>query len=292
MGVWENRGSSIAKALPGGGTAAPGTPAPGLILPGRPAAGRTTLGQNKLGQTKPGISEPGRQQPEKTGSARKRHRIPRFVRRGLALLFVLALIGGGALSLALINYTIRFPDPMSLRKSDATPVVRVLARDGSVLAERGQNYQFVPLDLLPQHVIEAVVATEDRRFFDHRGLDPIGLLRASLANLRAGRYVQGGSTLSQQLAKNLFLSSERTLGRKFEELLLAIWLEVRLPKQDILELYLNRVYFGGGAYGIEAAARRYFDKPARALTLAEAAVLAGVLKAPSKYSPTSSPVLT
>ena len=227
--------------------------------------------------------------PEKTPA--KRRRIPRFVRRCLAGFAVLAFLGGVALSMMLVNYTMRFPDPMSLRKSDATPVVRVLARDGSVLAERGQNYQFVPLDLLPHHAIDAVIATEDRRFFDHRGIDPIGLLRAMFTNLRAGRYVQGGSTLSQQLAKNLFLSSERTMGRKFEELMLAIWLEVRLPKQDILELYLNRVYFGGGAYGIEAASRRYFDKSARSLTLAESAVLAGLLKAPSKYSPNTSPGL-
>ncbi len=245
--------------------------------------GSTASGQPQgVGAASPVVS-PKRRPP--------RRRMPRFVRRALAAAAVLTLLAGAALSMLLINYTIRFPDPMSLRKNDATPIVRVLARDGSVLAERGQNYQFLPLDLLPHHVIEAVVATEDRRFFDHRGLDPIGLFRAMFANLRAGRYVQGGSTLSQQLAKNLFLSSERTMGRKFEELMLAIWLEVRLPKQDILELYLNRVYFGGGAYGIEAAARRYFAKSARSLTLAEAAVLAGLLKAPSKYSPNSSPGL-
>ncbi len=201
------------------------------------------------------------------------------------------LIGSIALSLALIYYTVRFPDPIALRQRDSAPIVRVLAADGSALAERGEAYDFIPFDLLPRHVIDAVLAIEDRRFFEHHGLDPVGLLRAMFANLRAGRYAQGGSTLTQQLAKNLFLTSERSLRRKIEELMLAVWLEVRLTKQDILELYLNRVYFGSGAYGIEAAAQRYFAKSARNLALGEAAVIAGLLKAPSKYSPASSPTL-
>lgn len=205
----------------------------------------------------------------------------------LAVLLTLTIL----VAAVLIHYTIRFPDPMALRKRDGAPIVRILARDGAPLAERGQGGGFIPLDLMPRHLIDAVVATEDRRFFEHRGLDPMGLVRAMFANLRAGRYAQGGSTVTQQLAKNLFLSSERTMGRKAEELLLALWLEVRLSKQDILELYLNRVYFGGGAYGVEAASRRYFDKGARKLTLSEAAVLAGLLKAPSKYSPSASPGL-
>ncbi len=219
------------------------------------------------------------------------HRLP-FKWRALLLVAALGTISTGAIvAAAFVHYTIRFPDPMAIRRDSSTPVVRVLARDGSVLSERGQAHAFVPLDLLPRHVVDAVVATEDRRFFEHVGLDPMGILRAVFANIRAGRTVQGGSTLSQQLAKNLFLSPDRTFGRKAEELLLALWLEMRLPKTDILELYLNRVYFGGGAYGIEAAARRYFDKPASQLKLSEAAVLAGLLKAPTKYSPHASPGL-
>lgn len=202
-----------------------------------------------------------------------------------------SLLAAITLSVAFIHYTIRFPDPSALRRKEAAPVVRLLARDGSVLAERGQPYGFVPLEMMPRHLIDAVVATEDRRFFDHIGLDFAGFARAIFANIRAGRYAQGGSTLTQQLAKNLFLTSQRTLGRKLEELVLALWLEVRLSKRDIIELYLNRVYFGGGAYGVEAASRRFFDKGASALTVAEAAVLAGLLKAPSKYSPVSSPGL-
>jgi penicillin-binding protein 1A len=195
------------------------------------------------------------------------------------------------LAAVFVYYTTLIPNPMALRHKERIPVIRILARDGSVLAERGSADEYVPIDLLPQHLIDAVIATEDRRFFEHRGLDPASLLRALFANLRAGRFVQGGSTLTQQLAKNLFLSSERTISRKLEESVLALWLEFRLNKRDILELYLNRVYFGGGAFGVEAAARRYFNKSAQAATLSEAAVLAGLLKAPSKFSPTWNPVI-
>jgi len=201
----------------------------------------------------------------------------------LASILLLGLVG------LFIHYTIVFPDPLSVRGKERAPVVRILARDGAVLAERGAAYEYMPFDLLPAHVTNAVVAIEDRRFFEHWGLDPIGLVRAAFVNLRAGRFAQGGSTLTQQLAKNLFLTPERTIMRKIEELGLALWLEVRLSKEDILELYLNRVYFGGGAYGIEAAAQRYFEKSARELNLVESALVAGLLKAPSKYSPVSSP---
>ena len=186
-------------------------------------------------------------------------------------------------------YTVSIPDPMALRQKDRAPVVRVLARDGSLLSERGGDGAYVPIDLLPRHLIDAVIATEDRRFFKHWGLDPTGMMRAAFTNLRAGRVAQGGSTLTQQLAKNLFLGSERTYARKLEELVLALWLEVRLGKRNILELYLNRVYFGAGAYGVETASQRFFAKSAREVTLVEAAVLAGLLKAPSRYSPAFNP---
>lgn len=189
----------------------------------------------------------------------------------------------------LVYYTIKFPDPMAVQ-ANKTPTIRILARDGGLLAERGSKHPYIPIDLLPGHVVDAVVAIEDRRFYEHYGIDASGLMRAAFANLRAGRYAQGGSTLTQQLAKNLYLSSERTLMRKLEELTLAIWLELRLDKHDILELYLNQVYFGSGAYGIEAAAQRHFGKSASALSLVEGAVLAGLLKAPSRYSPSSDPV--
>ena len=194
-----------------------------------------------------------------------------------------------AMAGAFVYYTAVIPNPMVLRHKERTPVVRVLARDGSLLAERGSAEAYAPIDLLPRHLLDAVVATEDRRFFEHWGLDPSGLARAAFTNLRAGRVAQGGSTITQQLAKNLFLSSERTLARKVEEVVLALWLELRLGKRNILELYLNRVYFGAGAWGVETAAQRFFGKSARQVTVAEAAVLAGLLKAPSKFSPAWNP---
>jgi penicillin-binding protein 1A len=196
-----------------------------------------------------------------------------------------------AMAGAFVYYTATIPDPAAMRHKQRAPVVRILARDGALLAERGGAAPFVPVDLLPRHLIDAVLATEDRRFFRHRGVDPSGLGRAILANVRARRMVQGGSTITQQLAKNVFLTSERTLARKLQELVLALWLEMRLGKPEILELYLNRVYFGGGAYGVEAAAQRFFGKSAKDVSLAEATVLAGLLKAPSRYSPAWNPTL-
>src|SRR5262249_18307322 len=144
-----------------------------------------------------------------------------------------------------------------------------------------------PLHLkdMPKYLPQAVIATEDRRFYSHFGIDPLGLARAVFANLRAGHVVQGGSTITQQLAKNLFLTPDRTLARKIQESLLALWLEHKFSKNQILEIYLNRVYLGAGTYGVDAAAHRYFDKSAREVNLYEAAVIAGLLKAPSRFSP-------
>jgi penicillin-binding protein 1A len=197
-----------------------------------------------------------------------------------------AVLGTGLLMLTfafmMVYYTVVFPDPLALRTSGHAPLIRILARDGSVLAERGSPHAYIPLADMAKALPAAVVATEDRRFFDHYGIDPAGVLRAMFANLRAGRFAQGGSTLTQQLAKNLFLTQDRTLSRKIAELGLALWLEIRLTKPEILELYLNQVYFGGGAYGVEAASERYFQKHASELTIPEAALIAGLLKAPSK----------
>lgn len=166
------------------------------------------------------------------------------------------------------------------------PGMMILAADGTVVAERGAFFgDEARLSELPSYVPNAVIAIEDRRFRDHFGIDPIGLARAMYANYRAGRVVQGGSTLTQQLAKNLFLKPEKTLERKFYEAVLALWLESKYSKDEILQLYLNRVYFGAGAIGIEKAAKKYFGKSARELSLGEAATLAGLLRAPSKYNP-------
>lgn len=167
------------------------------------------------------------------------------------------------------------------------PAVAVTADDGTVLARYGALYgAHTPLDAVAPVFVDAVLATEDRRFFQHFGIDPIGVARALAVNIWAGRIVQGGSSITQQLAKNLFLTPDQTLRRKIQEALLALWLEVQLDKRDILELYLNRVYFGAGAYGVGAAAVRYFGKPPAALDLAESAMLAGLLKAPSRWAPT------
>ncbi len=222
------------------------------------------------------------------GRVRRRGWPLRFFVRSAMFLTTLAAI---LIATAFVRYTIRFPDPSALRQREQAPVVRVLARDGTLLAERGNAARPVPLSELPPHVVHAVVAIEDRRFFSHIGVDIRGFARAMLANLRAARYAQGGSTLTQQLAKNLFLTSDRTMERKLEEIVLALWLELRLGKPGIMELYLNRVYFGAGVYGIEAAAQRYFAKSARTLTVAEAAIIAGLLKAPSRLSPASRPEL-
>ncbi|MBS0252687.1 MAG: penicillin-binding protein 1A [Proteobacteria bacterium] len=204
-----------------------------------------------------------------------------------------AVLGTGLLMLTfafmMVYYTVVFPDPLALRVSGHAPLIRILARDGTVLAVRGAPHEYVPLDKMAKALPAAVVATEDRRFFDHYGVDPAGMLRAMFANMRAGRFAQGGSTLTQQLAKNLFLTQDRTMSRKIAELGLALWLEVRLTKSEILELYLNQVYFGSGAYGVEAASERYFNKPASELTIPQAAMIVGLLKAPSKYSPAASP---
>ncbi|CAN7436244.1 penicillin-binding protein 1A [Mesorhizobium amorphae] len=164
--------------------------------------------------------------------------------------------------------------------------VTFLDRYGNEIGQRGIiQRDSVPVDEMPDHVIKAVLATEDRRFFDHYGIDVLGLSRAIFENVRANSVVQGGSSITQQLAKNLFLSNERTLQRKIKEAFLSLWLEANLSKKEILQLYLDRAYMGGGTFGIEAAADFYFGKSVKDLNLAEAAMLAGLFKAPTKYAP-------
>jgi penicillin-binding protein 1A len=179
------------------------------------------------------------------------------------------------------------PPIESLEVPKRPPSVQIVALDGRVLANRGEmGGAAIPLHEMPAYLPKAFVAIEDRRFYHHYGVDPIGLVRAVLANALHRGVAQGGSTITQQLAKNLFLTPERTLTRKLQEAVLALWLEHKYSKGQILELYLNRVYFGAGAYGVEAAAQRYFGKSARNVTLAEAALLAGLVKSPSRLSPT------
>src|SRR5437868_1385084 len=171
-----------------------------------------------------------------------------------------------------------------LKKSELA--VTFLDRYGNEIGSRGiRHNDSIPLEEYPDHLIKAVLATEDRRFYEHFGIDIPGTARAVTANARAGGVVQGGSSISQQLAKNLFLSNERTLERKIKEAFLAFWLEARLSKNEILKLYLDRAYMGGGAFGIDAAAQYYFGKSARDVTISEGAMLAGLFKAPSRFSP-------
>src|SRR5712672_3540816 len=170
------------------------------------------------------------------------------------------------------------------------PTIEITGLDGSVLAQRGEMAGAnVSLKELPPYLPNAFIAVEDRRFYSHHGIDPIGIARAAVANLLHRSVSQGGSTLTQQLAKNLFLTQERTMQRKLQEVELALWLERKHSKSEILELYLNRVYFGSGAYGVEAAAQKYFGKAARHVTLSEAAMLAGLVKSPSRLAPNRNP---
>ena len=164
--------------------------------------------------------------------------------------------------------------------------VTFLDRYGNEIGKRGILYSdAVLLADVPDHMTNATLATEDRRFFYHFGIDIIGTARAMVENVRANDVVQGGSSITQQLAKNLFLSPERSLERKIKEAFLALWLEARLTKKEILKLYLDRSYMGGGAFGVEAAAQLYFNKSVRDVNLAEAAMLAGLFKAPSRFAP-------
>lgn len=175
---------------------------------------------------------------------------------------------------------------------DRPPNARIVAVDGEMIANRGvTGGAAMSLNDMSPYIPMAVIAIEDRRFKLHYGIDPLGLARAMGKNIEAGRFIQGGSTLTQQLAKNLFLKPQRTVKRKIQESILAVWLESRFSKDEILELYLNRVYFGSGAYGVDAASHRYFGKSARDVNLAEAAILAAVLKAPSRLSPARNPEL-
>lgn len=224
------------------------------------------------------------------GVAREPRRRRSLLSSFLRFAFTLAFVGGLGLA-AVFGYVWFTLDKQGLLKiPEREPGIMILASDGSVLAEQGSfNGDAMRLADLPDYVPNAFIAIEDRRFRSHYGVDPIGLLRAVYTNYRSGRVVQGGSTLTQQLAKNLFLTPDRTIERKLQEVVLAVWLEHQFTKDEILQLYLNRVYFGAGATGLEKAARVYYQKSAAELSLAEAATLAGVVKAPSAANPISNP---
>ncbi len=200
---------------------------------------------------------------------------------------MLAVLSAVTLYFVIHHFERDLPDVSDLRANYRPPqVTRVLARDGTLLAELFvERRTVVPIESLPNHVKLAVLAAEDARFYEHEGLNYFGIARAMLRNLKAGRTVQGGSTITQQVVKNVLLDSERTYRRKIREALLSRKLEQSLTKDQILELYLNHIYFGHGRYGIEEAARDYFGKSARELSIAQAALMAGIVAGPESFSP-------
>ena len=245
---------------------------------GGPPKGRV----GRAGKPKSAQAAPSRKRRGRKG----RLRIGRLFYWGAvaALWAVIAGIG------ALVWIGIHLPPIQSLEIPKRPPSVLILGDNGATLATRGEmGGAAVPLAELPDYVPKAFIAIEDRRFYSHFGIDPWGIARAGLADLLHRGVSEGGSTITQQLAKNLFLTQERTVSRKLQEIALALWLEHKYGKAQILDLYLNRVYFGSGAYGVEAAAQRYFGKSARQLTLPEAAMLAGLVQSPSRLAPNHNP---
>ena len=227
---------------------------------------------------------PRRGKPSRERSAGRRRRpLVGGLLRGTLVLTIWGALGCAGI----VAYeAVQLPPIDQLTIPKRPPNIAILTAEGSLLANRGDTGgAAVRLAELPAYVPRAFVAIEDRRFYTHFGIDPVGIVRAIVSNVALHRATQGGSTLTQQLAKNLFLTQERTVSRKIQEAILAVWLEHTFSKTQILELYLNRVYFGSGAFGIEAAAHKYFNTDARALDVQQAAMLAGLMKAPSKLAP-------
>jgi penicillin-binding protein 1A len=251
--------------------------------PKRPSAKRKAADAGDPRQRKP---RQVKGSAKRKSGGRARSRLGRLVYWGavFALWAIIAVVG------VVIWIGAHLPAIQSLEIPKRPPTIQIVGFDGSVLATRGEMAGAnVRLKDLPPYLPKAFIAIEDRRFYSHYGIDPMGIARAAVANILHRGVSQGGSTLTQQLAKNLFLTQERTLKRKLQEVELAFWLERKHSKSEILELYLNRVYFGSGAYGVEAASQRYFGKSARKVTLAEAAMLAGLVKSPSRLAPNRNP---
>jgi penicillin-binding protein 1A len=245
-------------------------------------------------KAEPSDDEPPRERKAQAKSGGAKRRSKSSISAGLGRLVywgaVLGLWGVIAVIGVVIWVGAHLPPIQSLEIPKRPPTIQIVGMDGSLLAQRGEMAGAnVSLKDLPPFLPKAFIAIEDRRFYSHFGIDPIGILRALVTNVLHRGVSQGGSTLTQQLAKNLFLTQERTMARKLQEAELAIWLERKHSKNEILELYLNRVYFGSGAYGVEAAAQKYFGKSAKDVTIAEAAMLAGLVKSPSRLAPNRNP---
>jgi len=230
--------------------------------------------------------------PEPGRDSSRRGREPSFIGRwfrrlvvwggGLALLAAIAVVG------AVLITARSLPSYDRLKSSAAGQMIVVRASDGSEIVTLGPSYgKWIPIDRIPRDMKDAMISVEDRRFRDHWGVDPVGIARSVFVRAQSGKWRQGGSTITQQLARNIFLNSSRTFDRKIREAVLALALETKFSKDQILELYLNKVYFGGGAYGVDSAARKFFGHSGEQMSLGEAAIVAGLVKAPSHYSPTA-----
>jgi len=227
-------------------------------------------------------SSPGK--PEKPAPTGWRKALRRLFVWG----FAIALLGALSLAVAVGLTAQSLPSHDELKSSQVGQTIVVRARDGSELFAMGPSYgKWVPYAQIPQVMRDAMLSTEDRRFRQHFGIDPVGILRSFAVRLKEGRWKQGGSTITQQLARTVFLNNDRTWSRKIREMVLAMAIEWKFSKDEILELYLNKVYFGGGAYGIDAASRKFFGHDGTKLSVSEAAIIAGLVKAPSHYSPTA-----
>ncbi|MBJ6122403.1 transglycosylase domain-containing protein [Sphingomonas mollis] len=206
----------------------------------------------------------------------------------LKILIALGLLGLGALAVAVYVARAQLPSFEELKSSPNGQMIRVHASDGSIIVSLGPSYgEWLSYRAIPAVMRDATIAVEDRRFRSHPGVDPIGIARSVMIRYERGRWIQGGSTITQQITRTIFLNNQKKFGRKFREWILSLAMERKFSKDQILELYLNKVYYGGGAYGIDAAARKFFGHGAGDLSLAEAAVIAGLVKAPSNYSPTA-----
>ncbi|OAM77591.1 PBP1A family penicillin-binding protein [Devosia elaeis] len=271
-----------------------------------PSMGKSGLGQTmafSVDNDRPGNAGGGNGggKPPKNSKPRKGRAMPAKPRRKksrsggflMGLLwwgFVACLWGGLAVIGIIVYYGAQLPAANTWAIPERPPNIRILAADGTLISNRGQTGgEAVTFRELPQYVPAAFIASEDRRFMSHFGVDPIGLMAVAVESVQARGVTRGASTITQQVAKNLFLTPDQTLGRKVQEAILAVWLEQNFTKEEILELYMNRVFFGQGATGIEAAAQTYFGVSARNLSLGQAAMLVGILPAPSVYNPKTNP---
>jgi penicillin-binding protein 1A len=264
-----------------------------------PTIGHTlgVLSEDERGRSGPSSNSGGKPprgpKPPRRGKAQRRKRRSGAGGFLMGLLwwgFVACLWGGIAVIGVIVYYGAQLPSSNTWAIPDRPPNIRILAADGSLISNRGQTGgEAVTYRELPYYVPAAIIASEDRRYMSHFGVDPIGLLSVAVESIQARGVTRGASTITQQVAKNLFLTPDQTLGRKVQEAILAVWLEQNYTKEEILELYMNRVHFGSGTTGIEAAAQTYFGISARNLSLGQAAMLAGILPAPSAYNPKSHP---